>query len=91
MDSFGYGTHACPGRFYASNQMKLLIAQLIVHYDWELPEGTASVPHVHKGFGHSPSPTQKVTLRNRTPDVDFMGRSAVKLSFGCRHMATGSP
>lgn len=75
--SFGYGTHACPGRFFAANEMKLLMAHLILHYDWKLPEGTAKVRHLHNGLDHRPNPMQKVMLRNRTPEIDFVGRSAI--------------
>ncbi|KAI9707108.1 MAG: hypothetical protein M1836_000068 [Candelina mexicana] len=30
---FGHGRHACPGRFFASVQLKLLIASLVLDYD----------------------------------------------------------
>ena len=32
---FGYGRHACPGRFFAAHEMKLLLAHLVQHYDVE--------------------------------------------------------
>lgn len=32
---FGYGRHACPGRFFAVNEMKLMIAHMVLHYDVE--------------------------------------------------------
>lgn len=34
--SFGHGKHACPGRFFASYEMKLMLAHLIQHYDVDL-------------------------------------------------------
>ncbi|EFR05353.1 hypothetical protein MGYG_08364 [Nannizzia gypsea CBS 118893] len=37
--SFGLGTHACPGRFFAINETKILLAYLIMNYDWAFPEG----------------------------------------------------
>lgn len=33
--TFGYGRHACPGRFFASHEMKLMLAHIIQHYDVE--------------------------------------------------------
>ena len=37
--AFGYGKYACPGRFYASNEMKLVLANLLLLYDFKLPDG----------------------------------------------------
>lgn len=36
---FGHGQHACPGRFFASNEMKLMIAHLLMKYDWQFKDG----------------------------------------------------
>ncbi|GKT51020.1 cytochrome P450 monooxygenase easM [Colletotrichum spaethianum] len=30
---FGHGLHACPGRFFASNEMKIVLAHSIMNYD----------------------------------------------------------
>lgn len=34
--SFGYGPQACPGRFFASNEIKVLLAHLLLNYDLKL-------------------------------------------------------
>lgn len=34
--SFGFGKHACPGRFFASQEMKLMIAHIVMNYDIEM-------------------------------------------------------
>jgi cytochrome P450 len=31
--SFGHGRHACPGRFFAATEMKLLLAYIVMNYD----------------------------------------------------------
>ncbi|PWY93639.1 cytochrome P450 [Aspergillus sclerotioniger CBS 115572] len=36
---FGHGKHACPGRFFASSQAKLVLCHLLLRYDFCLPEG----------------------------------------------------
>ncbi|KEQ78830.1 putative P450 monooxygenase [Aureobasidium pullulans EXF-150] len=49
---FGHGRHACPGRFFASQEMKLMLAHVVLNYEVEIkgprPEnrdiGTASLP-----------------------------------------------
>ncbi|USW56447.1 Putative cytochrome P450 [Septoria linicola] len=30
---FGHGRHACPGRFFASQEMKLMLAHIVMNYD----------------------------------------------------------
>lgn len=32
--AFGHGRHACPGRFFASTELKLLLAYTVLHYDF---------------------------------------------------------
>lgn len=40
---FGYGRHMCPGRFFASHEMKLMLAHIVQHYDIEfMPKRPAS-------------------------------------------------
>lgn len=44
--SFGHGRHACPGRFFATTEMKLLLAYIVLNYDvqplQERPRGLVS-------------------------------------------------
>ncbi|KAI9797225.1 MAG: hypothetical protein M1835_001581 [Candelina submexicana] len=58
---FGHGRHACPGRFFASVQLKLLIASLVLNYDVKplatRPENTWIADY---GF-----PPRKATLQVR--------------------------
>ncbi|KAF2216781.1 hypothetical protein CERZMDRAFT_32202, partial [Cercospora zeae-maydis SCOH1-5] len=37
--SFGHGRHACPGRFFASHEMKLMIAHVVMTYDMKCEGG----------------------------------------------------
>ena len=32
---FGHGQHACPGRFFASNEVKIALCQMLLKYDWK--------------------------------------------------------
>ncbi|OJD28711.1 cytochrome p450 [Diplodia corticola] len=34
---FGYGNQACPGRFFVSNEIKLILATLLLEYELKLP------------------------------------------------------
>ncbi|KAF4996667.1 hypothetical protein FDECE_12345 [Fusarium decemcellulare] len=61
---FGHGPHACPGRFFASNEVKLLLCHLLHKYDWTLEPG-----YVHKveefGLALSSDGEAKVSFRRR--------------------------
>jgi cytochrome P450 len=32
---FGFGKHACPGRFFALNEVKMFVAHMVLNYDVE--------------------------------------------------------
>ncbi|KAK7754513.1 hypothetical protein SLS62_003533 [Diatrype stigma] len=59
--AFGTGRHACPGRFFAANMLKVMLAYLLLHYDLEkLPQRPRSPT-----YGVSLVPPLKATLRFR--------------------------
>jgi cytochrome P450 len=43
---FGYGNHACPGRFYAIRKIKLVLGKLLMDYEfqWATPRSINSRP-----------------------------------------------
>ncbi|KAL4972598.1 putative cytochrome P450 [Aspergillus desertorum] len=42
--TFGYGRHACPGRFFASAEIRAIMAYLIMNYDFRFPAGKPDRP-----------------------------------------------
>ena len=64
---FGYGRHACPGRFFAVAELKLMVALILMKYDVKL-EG----PH--------PEPVWVVTtsMPNRKVELLFRKRAAAR-------------
>jgi cytochrome P450 len=36
---WGYGRHACPGRFFAANEIKMILVRLVLGYDIKMPDG----------------------------------------------------
>ncbi|BAE56589.1 unnamed protein product [Aspergillus oryzae RIB40] len=69
--NWGYGTHACPGRHYASNQIKLMIVSLLSRYefqfDHEQTDKKAIVerpPNVVDGVRIMPNPQTLVMVRS---------------------------
>ena len=37
---FGYGRHACPGRFFAANEIKMIVARVLLEFDFKNADGT---------------------------------------------------
>lgn len=64
--SFGHGNHACPGRFFAANEIKVILAHLLQNFDIKLEDGEGRPENHHRGAIVSPSATGKVLLRKRT-------------------------
>ncbi|KAB2571070.1 Cytochrome P450 monooxygenase pyr3 [Lasiodiplodia theobromae] len=44
MFAFGHGAHACPGRFFASNEIKIALVHLLMGWDWAFEEEGAGRP-----------------------------------------------
>ena len=58
---FGHGRGACPGRFFASNELKMMVAYALLHYDFEM-QGTRPD---NKWIGVNHLPDMKHTIRVR--------------------------
>lgn len=62
--AFGLGRSICPGRFMAANEVKVLIARLLLDYDIRLEEGYE--PRIiHHGFEMLSDPLARVEVRRR--------------------------
>lgn len=57
--AFGHGRNACPGRFFAANELKLMLAHLVLNYDIEI---TGSRPR-NMWFGLNRVPPMQATVR----------------------------
>ncbi|KAI3393338.1 hypothetical protein diail_4419 [Diaporthe ilicicola] len=68
---FGHGQHACPGRFLATNEIKLLVIYLLLQYDWQLPETQGLLPSLSIGNFKLPDGRQKALYKVRKPEVDI--------------------
>ncbi|KAH7081737.1 GA14-synthase [Paraphoma chrysanthemicola] len=62
---FGYGMHACPGRFFASEEIKIALSHMLMNYDFRLIPGCDISPRQH-GFSLLASPTAKLSIRKRS-------------------------
>ncbi|KAL9568555.1 hypothetical protein ACKAV7_007357 [Fusarium commune] len=67
---FGHGNHACPGRFFAANEIKIALCHMLLKYDWKLADGVVPKP---SGFGmaYLPDLQAKLLIRRRTEELDI--------------------
>lgn len=68
--SFGLGKYACPGRFFAANEIKLALAHLIMKYDWQLAEGQ-KIEASHFGLDAIVHPKSRLLCRRRKAEIDM--------------------
>lgn len=64
---FGYGTQACPGRFFAIHEAKVVIARILRNYEWKLvePPKVKSVMDGLDGILNKVEPTVKFVFQKR--------------------------
>lgn len=67
--NFGHGVWACPGRHFASSQMKVVLAYLLRHYDTKLEDGDRKKSRQqHFGLAIVPDTESRVLLKYRDQD-----------------------
>ncbi|TFK34046.1 cytochrome P450 [Crucibulum laeve] len=66
--AFGYGRHACPGRFFAAVELKLMLAHLVMFYDIKLKNGATRPSDIYIASTRIPNPKGCVLLRQRKND-----------------------
>ncbi|KAJ8074970.1 hypothetical protein PM082_019297 [Marasmius tenuissimus] len=53
--AFGGGRHVCPGRFFASTELKIFMAYLVLNYDMKMPQDGVRPPDEWLGPMSNPS------------------------------------
>jgi len=66
---FGHGKHACPGRFFASNEIKVILCHMLLQYDWKFPEDQGRPAVIYAGLDKALVRTTRVSFKARTPEV----------------------
>ncbi|PHH61223.1 hypothetical protein CDD81_657 [Ophiocordyceps australis] len=64
--NFGAGRHACPGRFFASNEIKLILARFVLDYDIRLRPGEERPRPMSIVMTKSPSTDAVLEFRRRS-------------------------
>lgn len=70
--NFGHGAFACPGRFFASLEIKNILVRLIMDYDWRLPEGQGRPDNLTAHEFIFPNPEGILLMRAR-PEEHRLG------------------
>lgn len=63
--SFGHGKHACPGRFFASNEIKIALVQMLTTFDFRFPPGKNRPVPLENGVSMVPDPRGQIQYRRR--------------------------
>ncbi|KAL8826324.1 MAG: hypothetical protein Q9191_003875 [Dirinaria sp. TL-2023a] len=62
---FGHGTHACPGRFFAANEIKTILIHLIENYEFKFKAGQERPESLWTPGGYHPDPEVKVLIKKK--------------------------
>jgi cytochrome P450 len=63
--NFGAGKHACPGRFFAGNEIKMTLAFFLVNYDIRMKEGEQRPKPMVMVMTKAPNPNTEIMFRRR--------------------------
>jgi cytochrome P450 len=63
--SFGHGKHACPGRFFASNEIKIALVQMLLTYDFRFPPSKGKPKCLENGTSMVPDPRGQIQYRRK--------------------------
>ncbi|EGN95203.1 hypothetical protein SERLA73DRAFT_77211 [Serpula lacrymans var. lacrymans S7.3] len=64
--AFGYGRHACPGRFFAATVLKTMMAHIVVTYDVKMEKEGVVPDNQTFSFSTFPHPEAEVMFRRRS-------------------------
>lgn len=67
---FGFGQHACPGRFFVANEIKIALCHILLKYDLRLADGCE--PKVQKfGMRLAADPMARISIRRRKEEISL--------------------
>ncbi|KAI1422519.1 cytochrome P450 [Xylaria sp. FL1777] len=67
---FGHGLHACPGRFFAANELKIALLHLLLKYDFK-PTKDYAHKVIELGFDLRVDPNILILVRRREAEIDL--------------------
>ncbi|KAG8170289.1 hypothetical protein KVR01_001034 [Diaporthe batatas] len=68
---FGHGLHVCPGRFFATDVVKMALCHLLLKYDIELAPDCRPEPYKSIGFHLDHDRSVQILIRRRKEEIDM--------------------
>ncbi|KAL4787130.1 cytochrome P450 [Aspergillus varians] len=66
---FGLGKHACPGRFFAANELKVALCHILLKYDIKFTDDWVNPPPLGMGLAFSAEPRATMQIRRRKEEI----------------------
>ncbi|KAK2016900.1 cytochrome P450 [Colletotrichum eremochloae] len=61
--AWGYGKHACAGRFFVAQEVKVALAHMLLHYEWKIAPSSKGTKPLEIGLTLAANPMAKVLVR----------------------------
>jgi cytochrome P450 len=68
--AFSHGKHACPGRFFAANEVKIAVVHMLLKYDLKM-EDPSEAKWYEAGINMFANPMAKMSVRRRMEEIDL--------------------
>jgi cytochrome P450 len=68
---FGLGKHACPGRFFAANELKIALCHILIKYDLRFSDEWHNPKPFGMGLAFSAEPRATVQIRRRREEIEL--------------------
>lgn len=68
--AFGLGKHSCPGRFFAANEIKILLSHILLKYDIKPLDDYTPIVNKFDVFLMA-DPTAKIAIRRRQEEISL--------------------
>lgn len=69
--AFGHGMHACPGRFFAANELKIALTHILLKYDFKLVAGAPKPTVFRLGWMMQSDAGAQVLVRRRQEEISL--------------------
>jgi cytochrome P450 len=68
---FGLGRHACPGRFFAANEIKIVLCHMLLKYDIKLSDNALLATPSTSGIFLDSNPHARLAVRRRQEEISI--------------------
>ncbi|KAL4932540.1 cytochrome P450 [Aspergillus undulatus] len=68
---FGHGAHACPGRFFAAHELRIILCHILTKYDFKVPDRYQLPSPIPAGFFVFNDPDLRMLVRRRKDEISL--------------------